>query len=63
MLEFTLPDMTCGHCVQAVQQAVHEADPQARVEVDLPTQQVRIETAQPREAVVARLVEAGYQPA
>lgn len=63
MLEFKLPDMTCGHCVRAVNQALHAVDPEARVEVDLPAQQVRVETTQPRDTVVAALVEAGYQPA
>ncbi len=36
MLEFKLPDMTCGHCVGAVTQALKEADPAATVVVDLP---------------------------
>jgi copper chaperone len=63
MYEFKLPDMTCGHCVRAVNQALHETDPEARVEVDLPAQQVRVETTRSREAVVAALAGAGYQPA
>lgn len=63
MIKFDIPAISCGHCVRAVTEAVHGADPQARVQVDLPTQHVRVETTATREAVVAQLVEAGYPPA
>lgn len=63
MLEFQIPNMTCGHCVRSVTEAVKAADPAARVECDLPTHQVKVETAAAREVVAARLSEAGYAPA
>ena len=63
MYEFKLPAMSCGHCVQAVTEAAHEVDPQARVEVDLAGKQARVESTAPRERFVAALAEAGYQPA
>ncbi len=63
MLSFQIPNMTCGHCARAVTEAVHAADPAATVTVDLPTHQVQVQTSVPREAVVAQLAEAGYQPA
>lgn len=63
MHAFTLPQMSCGHCVKAVTEAAREVDPQARVEVDLAAKQARIESPQPREKFVEALVEAGYQPA
>ncbi len=63
MHEFTLPQMSCGHCVQAVTEAAHAVDPQARVEVDLAGKQARIDSPQPRERFVDALAEAGYQPA
>lgn len=62
MLDFQIPDMTCGHCVKAVTQAVKAADPAAEVQIDLPTHRVQVKTAAPREAVIAKLVEAGYTP-
>jgi copper chaperone len=62
-IELTLPAMTCGHCVQAVTAAARGVDPDARVDVDLPQRRVMIESAQPRAAFVAALVEAGYAPA
>lgn len=63
MHQFSLPQMSCGHCVKAVTETAHEVDPQAKVEVDLAAKQARIESAQPRERFVAALTEAGYQPA
>jgi copper chaperone len=63
MLEFKIPAMSCGHCVKAVTEAVHEVDPQAAVQVDLASKQVTVQTAAARDAVVAALAEAGYMPA
>jgi copper chaperone len=63
MLNFEIPVMSCGHCVRAITEAVHAADANAKVETDLATHQVKVETTAPRAAVVAQLVEAGYAPA
>jgi copper chaperone len=63
MHEFKLPAMSCGHCVNAVTEAAHEVDPQARVEVDLAKKEARVESQQPREKFVEVLTEAGYTPA
>jgi copper chaperone len=58
MLELTLPTMTCGHCVATVTKAI----PQARVEIDLGTHLVRVQTEQPRDSIVSALAQAGYEP-
>ncbi|MFN3415908.1 MAG: heavy-metal-associated domain-containing protein [Caldimonas sp.] len=60
MIELTLKDMTCGHCVRTVTQTVQKLDPQARIEIDLPAQRVKIDTTQPPEAVRQALAEQGY---
>jgi len=62
MLDLQIPDMTCGHCVKAVTEAVKAADPAAEVQIDLPTHRVQVQTGVPRESVIAKLVEAGYTP-
>ena len=62
LIEFKIDAMTCGHCVRSVTQAVQQADPEARVTVDLPNHRVQVDTAKPREAIAAALVEAGYPP-
>lgn len=63
MLSFELPDMSCGHCVKAVTQAVQAVDPAAEIVIDLPSHRLEVQTQAPREALVAQLVEAGYTPA
>jgi copper chaperone len=63
MHTFQIPNMTCGHCVRAVTQAVQAADPVARVQADLATHQVTVETSASRETVAVQLAQAGYQPA
>jgi len=60
--EFNVESMTCGHCVSIVTKAVRSVDPQAKVEVDLPTHRVRVETAEDREAIAGALAEVGYPP-
>lgn len=63
MLEFKLPDMTCGHCVGAVTQALKQVDPEAEVVVDLPQRKVRVASATPATTLADALAEAGYPPA
>lgn len=63
MLEFNLPDMSCGHCVAAVTQTVRQVDPKAKVDVDLNAKIVKIESAEDRASIAAALTQAGYPPA
>ena len=63
MLEFNIPNISCGHCVRAVTEAVHAADPKAEVNVDVATKQVSVTTDSTRETVAAQLTQAGYAPA
>jgi len=63
MLTFSIPNMSCGHCVRAITEAVQAADPAAKVQADVPAHQVQVDTALSHEAVTALLADAGYQPA
>lgn len=63
MLTLDIPNMTCGHCVRAITQAVGAVDPAAQVQADLATHRVQVDTTASRDAVVASLTEAGYPPA
>jgi copper chaperone len=63
MISFTVPDISCGHCVSQVTKTLHEVDPQATVAVDLPSRRVDVESTEPRERLAAALTEAGYPPA
>lgn len=60
---FTLPDMSCGHCVAAITEALRSVDPQAQVDANLDTKTAAVDSALPREAFTTALTEAGYPPA
>ncbi len=62
MTEFLVEGMSCGHCVNAVTEAVHALDPAATVTVDLGSQHVRIDSDVDRFLLSQALVDAGYAP-
>ncbi len=61
--EFIVPDMTCGHCVKTITQAVHELAPEAIVTADTDTHWLTIE-AEYLEAqeLMMRLQAVGFNP-
>ena len=61
MPSFDVRGMSCGHCVKAVTNAIHDIDPAARVEVDLATGRVEVESVQPAPAIARAIVDAGYE--
>lgn len=63
MIEFKLPDMSCGHCASTVTQACKLVDPGAKVNVDLDNKVVRIDSTEDASEFTAALAEAGYPPA
>jgi copper chaperone len=63
MIELTLPTMTCGHCVKSVTATVQRVDPAAKLQIDLPTHKVQIESTQDRAVFESALKEEGYAAA
>jgi copper chaperone len=63
MIELSVKDMTCGHCVGAVTRAVKAVDPAAGVDVDLSSKRVRVESGAPTQALIRALDDAGYPAA
>lgn len=59
-MEFEVRDMSCGHCVMSVTKAVKSVDSQAKVEVDLATKKVTVESGSDRKSIADALAEAGY---
>lgn len=59
---YTVTGMTCSHCVAAVTGEISRLDGVTRVDVDLPTGRVAVESDQPLDdaAVAAAVDEAGY---
>lgn len=62
MHELNIPAMSCGHCVGTVNKAIKAIDPQATIEIDLPTRIVRIQTEKTRQAIAEALIASGYPP-
>ncbi|MCD6735005.1 MAG: cation transporter [Burkholderiaceae bacterium] len=61
MTTFAVKGMTCGHCVKAVTRAVHDVDAQAKVEVDLDSGKVQVDSTMPAPAIERAIAEAGYE--
>lgn len=59
--KFQVSGMSCGHCEQAVTQAIQTLDPEAQVTVELSTGHVDVSSQQPREAILLAIDNAGYQ--
>ncbi len=62
-IELTLPNMTCGHCVRTVTQTVQQVDADAKLQIDLPTHKVQIDSTKPEAVFKAALAEEGYAAA
>jgi len=59
--KFEVAGMSCGHCVNAVTEAVQTVDPQAQVTVDLASGHVDVLSTQPRQDLIAAIENAGYK--
>lgn len=62
MITFDVQGMTCGHCIKAITQAVLAVDAAAKVQVDLPSQRVQIESVAGEAKLSQAIVQAGYSP-
>lgn len=60
MQEFKVQGMTCNHCVMAVKKSIMEADAAAKVDVDLPTGSVKVESTLTSAQIADRITDAGY---
>jgi len=60
MYQLTVEDMTCKHCVGRVTKAVQEVDQDARVDIDLPTKKVKIDSKADLERIAQAIDAAGY---
>jgi copper chaperone len=57
---FDVQGMSCGHCVNAVTQAVKAVDPQAQVTIDLGKGRVVVQSEKDRAAIAGAIREEGY---
>jgi copper chaperone len=61
MYELQVEGMSCGGCVRSVTKSVQSVDSNARIDIDLPTKKVRVDTQASLEAVKTAISEAGYE--
>jgi copper chaperone len=59
-IEFNVEGMSCQHCVSAVTNAIHEHDTAARVQVDLATGKVTVDSVASVETLKDAIDDAGY---
>ena len=60
MYQLQVDNMSCGHCVGAVTKAVQAIDPAAKVEVDLASKTVKIDSASALAPLKSAIADAGY---
>jgi Cu+-exporting ATPase len=60
MYELTVEDMSCGHCVGRVTKSVQALDKDAKVEVDLATKKVKVDSKADLDAIARAIDAAGY---
>ena len=60
MLTLKVSGMTCGGCINAVTRAVQAHDPQAKVQADLATQTVNLETTLSTTEASQLITDAGF---
>lgn len=62
MIELSVPGMHCGGCAKTITRVLGELDPAAKVSIALDTKRISVETSMPRDAVIARIQDAGFDP-
>ena len=63
MISFQVDDMSCGHCVSTITEALKAADKDATVRIDLATHRVDIEPATVgADGLAEAIKQAGYTP-
>jgi len=60
MLSLKVSGMTCGGCINAVTRAVQAQDPGAKVQADLATQIIELETTLSVEQASQAIADAGF---
>ena len=60
MYELQVEGMSCGGCVRSVTKSVQAVDGNAKVDVDLASRKVRVQTKASLDAVKSAISDAGY---
>lgn len=60
MQVFKVQGMTCGHCVQAIERSIHARDPQAEVQADLASGELRVNSELAGDRLLEVILGEGY---
>ncbi|MCA1441686.1 heavy-metal-associated domain-containing protein [Ensifer sp. IC4062] len=60
MHRYKIDEMSCGHCVSTIEKAIRTIDPVAKLEANLGTKEVRVETTAESSVIAEALKAAGY---
>jgi copper chaperone len=58
--EWKVSGLSCGHCVRAITQAIHDLDAQAQVQISLEQATLRVESSLSEMLLAQALEQAGY---
>lgn len=58
--QFNVQGMTCGHCEKAVRQALLAVDPEASVQIDRTSGDVKVISTAAHDALATAIQEEGY---
>lgn len=61
-MEFEVTDMSCGGCANSITRALISADPTAKLDIDIATRIVKVDSVLPSERLVAAIEDAGFHP-
>lgn len=59
-MKLLIENMTCGGCARGVTATIHEIDPSAKVDIDLATKVVSVESAESIDKITNALAEDGF---
>ncbi len=59
-MKLLIENMTCGGCARGVTATIHEIDPNAKVDIDLATKVVSVESAEIIDKITNALAEDGF---
>lgn len=59
-MQFLVEDLSCNHCAGVITKAILNVDPEAAIQIDIPSRTVQVQTAQSVPAISAVLADAGY---
>jgi copper chaperone len=63
ILTYNVPDISCQHCKQAIEEEVSEVEGVASVEVDVQAKTVTVTGELDEQAIISAIDEAGYEVA